>query len=175
MICVSLGILIPTAISLANKNSEIDNNLGTIKEDSKESQFSINLKNDYSYFYSNKDGKIVPDRSKYDKLSPIEVKKLKLYYSTYKNKETEEDKKTQSQKDYEEFLKLGNEDQNLYSYLDDYSKGLIIAGIVVASILAFIVLMEHSQNIGEFFQTKKILRRTIVSFVTLIASAGFAV
>jgi hypothetical protein len=119
---VSLGILIPTAKSLANKNSEINNNLGTIKKDSKEAQFSINLKNDYSYFYSNNDGSIVPDKSKYDKLSPIEVKKLKLYYSTYKNKETEEDKKTQSQKDYEEFLKLGNEDQNLRSYLDDYSE-----------------------------------------------------
>jgi hypothetical protein len=119
---VSLGILIPSAISLADKNSEINNNLGTIKKDSKETQFSINLKNDYSYFYSNNDGSIVPDKSKYDKLSPIEVKKLKLYYSTYKNKETEEDKKTQSQKDYEEFLKLGNEDQNLRSYLDDYSE-----------------------------------------------------
>ena len=113
---MSLGILIPTAISLANKNSEINNNLGTIKKDSKECKFSINLKNDYSYFYSNNDGRIVPDRSKYDKLSPIEVKKLKLYYSTYKNKETEEDKKTQSQKDYEEFLKLDNEDK-IYSLI----------------------------------------------------------
>ena len=113
LLIVCLGILIPTAISLANKNSEINNNLGTIKKDSNEAQFSLNLKNDYSYFYSNNDGSIVPDKSKYDKLSPIEVKKLKLYYSTYKSKETEEDKKTQSQKDYEEFLKLDNEDQNL--------------------------------------------------------------
>ena len=116
LLIVCLGILIPTAISLANKNSEINNNLGTIKKDSKECQFSINLKNDYSYFYSNNDGSIVPDKSKYDKLSPIEVKKLKLYYSTYKNKETEEDKKTQSQKDYEEFLKLDNEDK-IYSLI----------------------------------------------------------
>ena len=103
MLCVSLGILIPTAISLANKNSEIDNNLGTIKKDSKECQFSINLKNDYSYFYSNNDGSIVPDKSKYDKLSQIEVKKLKLYYSTYKNKETEEDKKLNHKKTMRSF------------------------------------------------------------------------
>ena len=63
LLIVCLGILIPTAISLANKNSEISNNLGTIKKDSKECQFSINLKNDCSYFYSNNDGRIVPDRS----------------------------------------------------------------------------------------------------------------
>jgi hypothetical protein len=153
---VSLHILILTAVSLADKNSEINNNLGTIKKDSKETQFSINLKNDYSYFYSNNDGSIVPDKSKYDKLSPIEVKKLKLYYSTYKNKETEEDKKTQSQKDYEEFLKLGNEDQNLRSYLDNYhSEGLIIAGIVVASVLSILMLVESTSNIINFFKNKK--------------------
>ena len=174
-VIVSLGILIPTAISLANKNSEVNNNLGTIKKDSKETQFSINLKNDYSYFYSNNDGSIVPDKSKYDKLSPIEVKKLKLYYSTYKNKETEEDKKTQSQKDYEEFLKLGNEDQNLHSYLDDYSEGLIIAGIVVASVLSIFMLIDHSYNIRESFLHKKIFKRTIETFAVLLASAIFTV
>ena len=172
---MSLGILIPTAISLANKNSEINNNLGTIKKDSKECQFSINLKNDYSYFYSNNDGRIVPDRSKYDKLSPIEVKKLKLYYSTYKNKETEEDKKTQSQKDYEEFLKLGSEDQNLHSYLDDYSEKLIIAGIVVASILSIIMLTICFHEIIDYFRDIRTLHNTILSFATLIASAIFAV
>ena len=171
----SLGILIPTAISLGNKNSEINNNLGTIKKDGKECQFSINLKNDCSYFYSNNDGRMVPDRSKYDKLSPIEVKKLKLYYSTYKNKETEEDKKTQSQKDYEEFLKLGNEDQNLHSYLDDYSEGLIIAGLVVASVLAIYMLVEITSNTIEILKIKKILNRQIAGFATLIASAIFTV
>ena len=171
---MSLGILIPTAISLANKNSEINNNLGTIKKDSKECQFSINLKNDYSYFYSNNDGSIVPDKSKYDKLSPIEVKKLKLYYSTYKSKETEEDKKTQSQKDYEEFLKLDNEDQNLYSYLDDYSKELIIAGIVVASVLSISILVYWTSATIELFQNKKIVS-TIKVFGILLASAIFAV
>ena len=170
---MSLGILIPTAISLANKNSEINNNLGTIKKDGKECQFSINLKNDYSYFYSNNDGIIVPDKSKYDKLSPIEVKKLKLYYSTYKNKETEEDKKTQSQKDYEEFLKLDNEDQNLYSYLDDYSKELIIAGIVVASVLSISILVYWTSATIELFQNKKIVS-TIKVFGILLASAIFA-
>ena len=170
-----LGILIPTAISLANKNSEINNNLGTIKKDSKECQFSINLKNDYSYFYSNNDGRIVPDRSKYDKLSPIEVKKLKLYYSTYKNKETEEDKKTQSQKDYEEFLKLGNEDQNLRSYLDDYSEKLIIAGIVVASVLSILILTNLIEVTKDLFQNKKIVQSTIIAFTHIIASAIFAV
>ena len=175
LLIASLGILIPTAISLANKNSEISNNLGTIKKDSKECQFSINLKNDCSYFYSNNDGRIVPDRSKYDKLSPIEVKKLKLYYSTYKNKETEEDKKTQSQKDYEEFLKLGNEDQNLHSYLDDYSEGLIIAGLVVASVLAIYMLVEITSNTIEILKIKKILNRQIAGFATLIASAIFTV
>ena len=175
MFIVSLGILISTVISLGNKNSEINNNLGTIKKDSKECQFSINLKNDYSYFYSNNDGRIVPDRSKYDKLSPIEVKKLKLYYSTYKNKETEEDKKTQSQKDYEEFLKLGNEDQNLHSYLDDYSEGLIIAGLVVASVLAIYMLVEITSNTIEILKIKKILNRQIAGFATLIASAIFTV
>ncbi len=172
---VSLGILISTAISLADKNSEINNNLGTIKKDSKETQFSINLRNDYSYFYSNNDGSIVPDKSKYDKLSPIEVKKLKLYYSTYKNKETEEDKKTQSQKDYEEFLKLGNEDQNLRSYLDDYSKGLIIAGIVVASVLAIPMLICFTVGIKDFIKSKKVLRKTIIIFALLLADAIFAV
>lgn len=171
---MSLGILIPIAVSLANKNSEINNNLGTIKKDSKETQFSINLKNDYSYFYSNNDGSIVPDKSKYDKLSPIEVKKLKLYYSTYKNKETEEDKKTQSQKDYEEFLKLGNEDKNLHSYLDDYSEGLIIAGIVVASALLICMLIEFTTSIKDLFR-KKNIQHTISIFAILISSAGFAV
>ena len=177
LLIASLGILIPTAISLTNKNSEIDNNLGTIKKDSKESQFSINLKNDYSYFYSNKDGSIVPDKSKYDKLSPIEVKKLKLYYSTYKNKETEEDKKTQSQKDYEEFLKLGNEDQNLHSYLDDYSEGLIIAGIVVASVLSIFMLAESTSVTIDLFQNlnKEIVKKAILAFGILLASAIFAV
>ena len=172
---MSLGILIPSAISLADKNSEINNNLGTIKKDSKETQFSINLKNDYSYFYSNNDGSIVPDKSKYDKLSPIEVKKLKLYYSTYKNKETEEDKKTQSQKDYEEFLKLGNEDQNLRSYLDDYSEWLIIAGIVVASVLAIIMLVESIGDIILFFSGSGFLYTVITTFASLLASAIFAV
>ena len=171
---VSLAILIPTAMSLANKNSEINNNLGTIKKDSKECQFSINLKNDYSYFYSNNDGRIVPDRSKYDKLSPIEVKKLKLYYSTYKNKETEEDKKTQSQKDYEEFLKLGNEDQNLYSYLDDYYEGLIYAGIFVASALAIFMLVFFAISILRNVDGDRC--RAIVELVAVvIASAIFAV
>ena len=174
MLCVSLGILIKTAISLANKNSEVSNNLGTIKKDSKECKFSINLKNDYSYFYSNNDGRKVPDRSKYDKLSPIEVKKLKLYYSTYKNKETEEDKKTQSQKDYEEFLKLGNEDQNLYSYLYDYSEELIIAGLAVASVLAIVILAAIAYIIKisfvEGFKTE-----TFQALVVLFASAVFAV
>jgi hypothetical protein len=172
---VSLGMLISSAISLANKNSEINNNLGTIKKDSKEAQFSINLKNDYSYFYSNNDGSIVPDKSKYDKLSPIEVKKLKLYYSTYKNKETEEDKKTQSQKDYEEFLKLGNEDQNLRSYLDDYSEGLIIAGIVVASILAIIMLVIFAAIIKISFKNKNFVSDVIRGCAILLASAIFAV
>ena len=172
---MSLGILIPSAMSLANKNSEINNNLGTIKKDSKETQFSINLKNDYSYFYSNNDGSIVPDKSKYDKLSPIEVKKLKLYYSTYKNKETEEDKKTQSQKDYEEFLKLGNEDQNLRSYLDDYSKGLIIAGIVVSSVLAIIMLVICAEAIVLSEEGREKCVIIILVFATLLASAIFAV
>ena len=173
---VSLGILIPTAILLANKNSEINNNLGTIKKDSKECQFSINLKNDYSYFYSNNDGRIVPDRSKYDKLSPIEVKKLKLYYSTYKNKETEEDKKTQSQKDYEEFLKLGNEDQNLHSYLDDYSEGLIIAGLAVESVLAImIMLFDIGPSITFIWNNRKLISLTYKNFAMLFASAIFAV
>ena len=149
--------------------------MGTIKKDSKECQFSINLKNDCSYFYSNNDGSIVPDKSKYDKLSPIEVKKLKLYYSTYKNKETEEDKKTQSQKDYEEFLKLGNEDQNLRSYLDDYSEWLIIAGIVVASVLAIIMLAENISDIKNAFNDNSYLLLAIIGFASLLASAIFAV
>ena len=174
MFIVSWGILISTVISLGNKNSEINNNLGTIKKDSKECQFSINLKNDYSYFYSNKDGRIVPDKSKYDKLSPIEVKKLKLYYSTYKNKETEEDKKTQSQKDYEEFLKLGNEDQNLHSYLDDYSEKLIIAGIVVASVLAVLILAAIAYIIKISF-VEGFTTETFQALVVLFASAVFAV
>ena len=182
LLIASLGILIPTAISLGNKNSEINNNLGTIKKDGKECQFSINLKNDCSYFYSNNDGRIVPDRSKYDKLSPIEVKKLKLYYSTYKNKETEEDKKTQSQKDYEEFLKLGNEDQNLHSYLDDYSEWLIYAGIVVASVLAIYMFKNFVSYIGTLFIKRDGVtyfvgsaRRIFTVFAILIASAIFAV
>ena len=174
MICVSLGILITTAISLGNKNSEIKNNLGTIKKDSKECQFSINLKNDYSYFYSNNDGRIIPDRSKYDKLSPIQVKKLKLYYSTYKNKETEEDKKTQSQKDYEEFLKLGNEDQNLHSYLDDYSEGLIIAGLAVESVLAIIMLAFIVLVIKDSFESGELLKGTFQTLAVLIVSAALA-
>ena len=164
MLGVSLGILITTAISLGNKNSEIKNNLGTIKKDSKECQFSINLKNDYSYFYSNNDGRIVPDRSKYDKLSPIEVKKLKLYYSTYKNKETEEDKKTQSQKDYEEFLKLGNEDQNLHSYLDDYSEELL------AILMLLVIVKVIKESIGHKFEME-----TFLAVAVIIGSAIFAV
>ena len=172
----SLGILIPTAISLGNKNSEINNNLRTIKKDGKECQFSINLKNDCSYFYSNNDGRMVPDKSKYDKLSPIEVKKLKLYYSTYKNKETEEDKKTQSQKDYEEFLKLGNEDQNLHSYLDDYSEGLIIAGLAVESVLAImIMLFDIGPSITFIWNNRKLISLTYKNFAMLFASAIFAV
>ena len=129
MFIVSLGILISTVISLGNKNSEINNNLGTIKKDSKECQFSINLKNDYSYL----------------------------------------------QKDYEEFLKLGNEDQNLHSYLDDYSEGLIIAGLVVASVLAIYMLVEITSNTIEILKIKKILNRQIAGFATLIASAIFTV
>ena len=174
LLIVSLGILISTAISLGNKNSEISNNLGTIKKDSKECQFSINLKNDYSYFYSNNDGRMVPDRSKYDKLSPIEVKKLKLYYSTYKNKETEEDKKTQSQKDYEEFLKLGNEDQNLHSYLDDYSEELIIAGLAVASALAITMLAVIAYVIKASF-VDGLMTETYIALYVLLSSAIFAV
>ncbi|MBQ6954738.1 MAG: hypothetical protein IJP83_01540, partial [Mycoplasma sp.] len=105
---------------------------------------------------------------------PIEVKKLKLYYSTYKNKETEEDKKTQSQKDYEEFLKLDNEDLNLYSYLDEYSKGLIIAGIVVESVLAIIMVCFFAKLIKEAIVDKKWTREVIEVIATLIASAAFA-
>ena len=139
------------------------------------------IKNDYSYFYSNNDGRIVPDRSKYDKLSQIEVKKLKLYYSTYKNKETEEDKKTQSQKDYEELLKLGNEDQNLRSYLDGYLKGLTIAGISVTSAFTIIMFVFFAKSIKDVIVedwddlTKAQWRAFVETFATLIASAIFAV
>ena len=172
---VALAILIPTATSLAHKNTKLSNYLGTIKEDSKEAQFSINVENDYSYFYSNNDGKIVPDKSKFDKLSKNEVKKLKLYYSTYKNKETEEDKKTQSQKDYEELLKLNNEDKNLSSFLDDYSEGLIIFGLVVASGLAIFMVIGYVITIWDEIRTLgKITKDIVTIIVELLVDAGFA-
>jgi len=53
-------------------------------------------------------------------LKQDKVKELKVYYSTYKNKETEEDKKTQSQKDYEQLLNYNNSDKRLYDYLNDF-------------------------------------------------------
>jgi glucan phosphoethanolaminetransferase (alkaline phosphatase superfamily) len=108
--------IIPIAISAGIKNSKFSEYLDSIK--SEDSQFIVNIKNDKKYFYNNKDGE---NKAEFDKLTLDEKRKLKTYYSTYKNKETVEDKKTQSQKDYEQLLGFNENKDNLYSYLDDFT------------------------------------------------------
>jgi len=108
--------IIPVALVANDKNSKFSEYLESIK--SEDSQFIVNIKNDKKYFYNNKDEE---NRAEFDKLALDKKRELKIYYSTYKNKETVEDKKTQSQKDYEQFLKFNVNEENLYSYLDDFS------------------------------------------------------
>jgi len=115
LLLILITPIIPIAISAREKNSKFGEYLKSIK--SEDSQFIANIKNDKKYFCNsiNTDG-----YTEFNKLTLDEKRKLKIYYSTYKNKETTEDKKTQSQKDYEQFLRVKENEDNLYSYLDDF-------------------------------------------------------
>jgi len=108
--------IIPIANTASEKISKFNEYIESIKNE-EDSQFIVNIKNDKKYFYNNKSEE---DKAEFDKLTFDKKRKLKIYYSTYKNKETVEDKKTQSQKDYEQFLKFNANKVDLYSYLNDF-------------------------------------------------------
>ncbi len=126
--------IIPVALAASDKNSKFSEYLESIK--SEDSQFIVNIKNDKKYFYNNKSEE---DKAEFDKLTFDKKRELKIYYSTYKNKETVEDKKTQSQKDYEQFLKFNVNEENLYSYLDDFAWWTLILADVWAIVWTIIL------------------------------------
>ncbi len=165
---ISFG-LIPSSYWLTNKNSKFNDYLGTIKN--KDSSFTTNIKNDWDYFYSNKEGTIVPDRSKFDNLKQDKVKELKVYYSTYKNKETEEDKKTQSQKDYEQLLNYNNSDKQLYDYLNDFRIGWWIFVVASESVLMLFPIAITAYM--WYFSVDNHIE-CVASIISLILSIGAA-
>ncbi len=142
--------IIPIAISASEKNLKFSEYLESIK--SEDCQFIANIKNDKKYFCNsiNIDG-YTDGYTEFNKLTLDKKRKLKTYYSTYKNKETVEDKKTQSQKDYEQLLRVKENEDNLYSYLDDFKTWLWILadiwGIVTILIEAVLywILMDYAR------------------------------
>ncbi len=145
--------IIPIANTASEKISKFNKYLESIKNE-EDSQFIVNIKNDKKYFYNNKSEE---DKAEFDKLTFDKKRELKIYYSTYKNKETVEDKKTQSQKDYEQFLRFNiskeRKENDLYSYLDDFTTYLwILADIwAVAGILFetafYIIFMDSAKKL----------------------------
>ena len=169
---ILIAPIIPIAISAGIKNSKFSEYLDSIK--SEDSQFIANIKNDKKYFYNsgNTEG-----YKEFDKLTLDEKRKLKTYYSTYKNKETVEDKKTQSQKDYEQLLGFNENKDNLYSYLDDFTTWLWILAdiwgilVIFAEIIAYAMFINITNNVEpvkvSFLKTTMIVA-SIVSVGTIL-------
>ena len=169
---ILIAPIIPIAISAGIKNSKFSEYLDSIK--SEDSQFIANIKNDKKYFYNsgNTEG-----YKEFDKLTLDEKRKLKTYYSTYKNKETVEDKKTQSQKDYEQLLGFNENKDNLYSYLDDFTTWLWILAdiwgilVIFAEIIAYAMFINITSNVEpvkvSFLKTTMIVA-SIVSVGTIL-------
>ncbi len=162
--------IIPIAISAGIKNSKFSEYLDSIK--SEDSQFIVNIKNDKKYFYNNNVGE---NKVEFDKLTLDEKRKLKTYYSTYKNKETVEDKKTQSQKDYEQFLGFNKNKDNLYSYLDDFTTWLWILADIWGIIVIFAEIFAYACFISmanDDVEPKKVSFLKTTMIVASIVSVG---
>ncbi len=162
--------IIPIAISASEKNSKFSEYLETIKNG--DSQFITNIKINKKYFYNSNNKE---DYTEFDKLTLDEKRKLKIYFSTYKNKETVEDKKTQSQKDYEQFLMLDKNKENLYSYLNNFKTWLWILadiwGSLVILIDLFIVMCFYSIGKDKDLVSARLFLK-ISMIVASILSAG---
>jgi len=162
--------IIPIAISASEKNSKFSEYLKSIKNE--DNQFITNIKINKKYFYSSNNKE---DYTEFDKLTLDEKRKLKIYYSTYNNKETVEDKKTQSQKDYEQFLKFNVNKEDLYSYLNDFHTWVwILADIwgIVAIIADIFIYYNHIDSAKTRYMWEHVSVLKIGIIVTSILSVA---
>ena len=161
-----------------NSNSELKKYLISIKNEYKigNNQFTINVKNDRKYFYvKNKNGNEELDKSEFIKLNSNDCRNLKIYYSIYKNNETD-DKKTQAQIDYEQLLHINEDDKNIHDYLEFFQEyyfliwlDIIAGGIALITIIIMDLMSRPDWSKIQIIRTISIFSLTVIgSIITYI-------